>query len=108
MERAGISPEEVKAHCASETRKALSAALAAGGVREPFPRLEIAYGPPARTVVERAKAEGYDLIVTAGRGHGRWLGTILGSVARAIVRGAPCPVLTLRGVPSTAPGPDGP
>ena len=96
QERAGITPEEVKAHCAAETRRILRTELEARGLASPLPRLEIGYGPPARTIVERASAEGYDLIALASRGRGSWVGTILGSVARGVVRGAPCPVLTLR------------
>ena len=53
-------------------------------------------GEPAREVVELAKAEGVDLIVmgTHGRtGLGRLL---MGSVAEAVVRRAPCPVFTFK------------
>lgn len=53
-------------------------------------------GLPAREIVELAKEEGVDLIVmgTHGRtGLGRLL---MGSVAEAVVRRAPCPVLTFK------------
>ena len=94
-ERAGITPEELKAHCAEHTRAKITALLADRGV-DPVPRLEIGYGSPPATIVERLSAEGFDLVVLASRGQGGWMGAILGSVARSVVRAAPCPVLVLR------------
>ena len=53
-------------------------------------------GQPAREIVELAKEKGVDLIVMGT--HGRTgLGRILmGSVAEAVVRHAPCPVFTFK------------
>jgi len=56
----------------------------------------LALGSPAEEIVQVAKDEGVELIVmgTHGRtGLGRLL---MGSVAEAVVRRAPCPVLTLK------------
>jgi len=56
----------------------------------------LALGNPAEEIVQVAKDEGVELIVmgTHGRtGLGRLL---MGSVAEAVVRRAPCPVLTLK------------
>lgn len=55
-------------------------------------------GPAAETILRFALEHGCDLIVlgTHGRtGLRRWL---LGSVAEQVVRGAPCPVLTVNAV----------
>ena len=59
----------------------------------------LATGPPAREIVELAKEKGVDLIVmgTHGRtGLGRML---MGSVAEAVVRHAPCPVFVFKAPP---------
>jgi nucleotide-binding universal stress UspA family protein len=69
--------------------------LEAQGVRV-HGRLQLAHDEPARAIVELAETEGHDLIVmgTHGRtGVRHWL---YGSVAEKVVRGAPCPVLTVR------------
>lgn len=95
QERAGITPEEVKAHCAERTRDDLRARLEAGGFGDRVKRIEIGYGRPARTVVERAEAEGADLLVLSSHGRGGVARAILGSTAREIVRHAPR-VLTIR------------
>jgi len=56
-------------------------------------------GQPAREIVELAKEDGVDLIVMGT--HGRTgLGRILmGSVAEAVIRRAPCPVFTFKEPP---------
>lgn len=52
-------------------------------------------GDPATTIVQHAADEGVDLIVlgTRGRADGSWAWR--SSVVERIVRGAPCPVLTV-------------
>jgi nucleotide-binding universal stress UspA family protein len=95
QERAGIGPEEVKAHCAEKTRDALRGRLASAGLEGRVRRVEIGYGRPARTVVERAEAEGIDLIVLSSHGRSGVARAMLGSTAREIVRHAPR-VLTVR------------
>lgn len=53
-------------------------------------------GAPSLTILELAKAEGYDLIVMGTHGR-RGIGRVmLGSVAEHVLREAPCPVLTVR------------
>jgi nucleotide-binding universal stress UspA family protein len=55
------------------------------------------HGHPAAEVLAEAATVGADLIVTGGRGAGQTRQVPLGSVAEAIVRGASCPVLVVRG-----------
>jgi nucleotide-binding universal stress UspA family protein len=64
---------------------------------------ELRHGPPAVAVLNEAEAVGADLIVVGSRGYGPAKRVLLGSVAEAIVRGASCPVLTVRGTPGDWP-----
>ena len=59
-------------------------------------RIEVGFGRTVPTLVERAEAEGFELIVMGSHGRGPLARAILGSVAREVVRHAPCPVLTTR------------
>lgn len=54
------------------------------------------WGDPAREIVRLAKEEDVDLIVMATAGRSGLRRVLMGSVAEAIVRQAPCPVLTLK------------
>jgi len=51
---------------------------------------------PAAAIVEYAKREHIDLIVTGTHGRGAVAHLLMGSVAERVVRTAPCPVLTVR------------
>lgn len=53
-------------------------------------------GHPAREILRFAEDEGVDLIVQSARGADHHALFDLGSVAERTVRGAPCPVLTLK------------
>jgi universal stress protein A len=53
-------------------------------------------GSPAETIVRIAREEGADLIVMGTHGRTGMSRMLMGSVAEAVVRKAPCPVLTLR------------
>ncbi len=79
-------------------RQTLAAALAlldeAGGT---VAEAELRRGRPATEVLAEADIAGADLIVTGSRGFGPAKRVLLGSVAEGIVRGAACPVLTVRG-----------
>lgn len=57
-------------------------------------------GPPAVEVARAAERFGVDLIVMTTHGRKGLKHFVLGSVAEAVVREAPCPVLTMR--PSVA------
>jgi nucleotide-binding universal stress UspA family protein len=56
----------------------------------------VVFGSPARTIVEYANQNGFDLIVMGTHGRGGVAHLLLGSVAERVVRTAPCPVLTVR------------
>jgi nucleotide-binding universal stress UspA family protein len=53
-------------------------------------------GDPARTIVEVAEREGYDLIAMGTHGRSGFAHLLLGSVAEKVVRRSSCPVLTVR------------
>jgi nucleotide-binding universal stress UspA family protein len=56
----------------------------------------VLFGPPAKTIVEHAADNGFDLIVMGTHGRGGVAHLLLGSVAERVVRSARCPVLTVR------------
>jgi nucleotide-binding universal stress UspA family protein len=56
----------------------------------------VATGIPSEEVITAAKAEDSDLIVVGTRGKTGLAHILLGSTAERVIRGAPCPVLTVR------------
>ncbi len=70
--------------------------LAARGIR-----VELVYrgGPPGEVVSEIAQERGAELIVVGTHGHTGLQRFLLGSVATAVLRHAPCDVLVCRGAP---------
>jgi nucleotide-binding universal stress UspA family protein len=57
---------------------------------------EVLFGAPAAAIIEAASTNEADLIVMGTHGHRAVMHLVLGSVAERVVRGAPCPVLTIR------------
>lgn len=53
-------------------------------------------GPPADEIVKAARELHADLVVMGTRGRGGIERLFLGSVADRVIRGAPCPVVTVR------------
>jgi nucleotide-binding universal stress UspA family protein len=54
-------------------------------------------GMPAHEILDYVRSQGHiDLIVMATHGRGGVARLMMGSVTDKVVRGAPCPVLTLR------------
>ena len=60
----------------------------------------VATGIPSEEVVTVARAEDSDLIVVGTRGKTGLAHVLLGSTAERVIRGAPCPVLTVRMEPA--------
>jgi nucleotide-binding universal stress UspA family protein len=85
----GFDPE-------SDVRKALDIAVA--GVLVDHPGLKVnprlVNGHPAPALVEASK--GADLLVVGSRGHGEFVGMLVGSVSEHCVTNAHCPVLVHR------------
>jgi nucleotide-binding universal stress UspA family protein len=50
-------------------------------------------GDPAETLIEYARREQIDILVTGRRGHGRLAGMLLGSVSLKLASLAPCSVM---------------
>jgi nucleotide-binding universal stress UspA family protein len=53
-------------------------------------------GGPAEKIVQLAKEEEVDLIVIGSHGRRGMSRRLMGTVAEAVARGAPCPVLIMR------------
>lgn len=62
------------------------------------PRIETraVQGVASQEIVRLAREESYDLIVMGTHGRTGLAHALLGSVAERVIRGAPCPVLTVR------------
>jgi nucleotide-binding universal stress UspA family protein len=56
-------------------------------------------GRPPQAIVEHAKNGRFDLVVMGTHGRAGLAHLFMGSVAEAVVRRAPCPVLTVRQMP---------
>jgi nucleotide-binding universal stress UspA family protein len=63
---------------------------------------EIICGGSARSIIDYAAERGIDLIVMGTHGRSGMAHLLMGSVAEKVVRGAPCPVLTVRTAPAAA------
>jgi nucleotide-binding universal stress UspA family protein len=79
-----------------DVRRTLDAAV--GPLRTSHPGVavdaRIVSGHPAPTLVEASK--GADVLVVGSRGHGQFVGMLLGSVSEFCVTNAHCPVLVHR------------
>ena len=62
----------------------------------PTRRVLITSSAPALALVDYARQEHIDLIITGTHGRGGVAHLLMGSVAERVVRTAPCPVLTVR------------
>jgi nucleotide-binding universal stress UspA family protein len=73
---------------------------AADDLRTKYPDIEITFrvvqGHPAPVLVEASK--GADLLVVGSRGHGEFVGMLIGSVSEYCAANAHCPVLVHRAV----------
>lgn len=92
----GTPPHETIASAKLGAKKLISA------IRQHLPpqssALEfIEVGRPAEEIVKGAKGWSADLIVIGSHGRGGKQRALLGSVAEAVMRHAPCPVVVVRG-----------
>jgi nucleotide-binding universal stress UspA family protein len=80
----------------ADVRRTLEQAIASVRADHPAVAVDgrVVNGHPAPTLVEAAK--GADLLVVGSRGHGQFVGMLLGSVSEYCVRNAQCPVLVHR------------
>jgi nucleotide-binding universal stress UspA family protein len=62
----------------------------------------MATGIPSEEVISAARAEHSDLIIVGTRGKTGLAHVLLGSTAERVIRGAPCPVMTVRTDPADA------
>ncbi|UUN25627.1 universal stress protein [Streptomyces sp. FIT100] len=97
----GDLPDYADMDFAAAARETLDSAITA--VLGPTPRLSVEArveeGHPAPVLL--AAAHHADLLVVGSRGHGAFVGMLLGSTAQHCVHHAPCPVLVVR--PQTTP-----
>ena len=59
------------------------------------PQISLLEGQPYENIVNYAESEDIDMIVLGVRGHGLFKTLLLGSTTDRVVRGAPCPVLSV-------------
>jgi universal stress protein A len=64
---------------------------------------EIVAGTSARSILDYARERGVDLIVMGTHGRTGMAHLLMGSVAEKVVRGAHCPVMTVRAAASEVP-----
>jgi len=77
--------------------------LSAGGIDATLKIVNHIGPQPAHEIADVARELGADLIVLATRGHGAVAGLLLGSVVLRLLHVAPCPVVAVPAVPSSAP-----
>jgi nucleotide-binding universal stress UspA family protein len=87
--------EEVLVAAKQESQGWVEQVIAAAGIDGPGVRSETTLGDPAHEVISAAERLGTDLIVMGSHASGV-RSALLGSVARAVLRGATCPVLVVR------------
>jgi nucleotide-binding universal stress UspA family protein len=82
---------------ASDLRKTIDPLIAELRRAHPNVTMEtkIVEGHPAPVLIEESK--GADLLVVGSRGHGEFVGMLIGSTSEHCVANAPCPVVVIRG-----------
>lgn len=98
LEPAFVIPTET---LEQEARSALEAAITAAipdPARAGVVERVVLSGSPSRTMIE--ESERSDLLVVGARGHGGFLGLLLGSTSDQVVKHAVCPVVVVRSTTS--------
>jgi len=92
---AGYLPDD--RNPSTEADKVLTQAVDAvfGAERPDSMRLAVREGQPARVLLD--ESEGALMLVVGSRGHGGFMGLLLGSVSASVAEHATCPVLVLHG-----------
>ncbi|QIZ38667.1 universal stress protein [Saccharopolyspora sp. ASAGF58] len=88
-----LSDEDSVARAEWELRKAVDETSALLATSVPVHR-EVVSGHAARALLD--EAQGADLLVVGNRGHGGFVGALLGSVSQHCVSHAHCPVVVVR------------
>lgn len=91
----GLTPPESIKHITRKARRRVKEITQAAGA-SPLVRIRFHEGEAAASILQQAAKLKVDLIVMGTHGRRGASRFLLGSVAEAVVRRAPCPVLTLR------------
>ena len=78
---------------AAETRIALTSVVKEELGEAPV-KIRVAEGHPAKVLLDAAA--GAVMVVVGSRGHGGFVGALIGSVSQHVVAHAPCPVVVIR------------
>jgi nucleotide-binding universal stress UspA family protein len=92
----GITPAAVSSEVEERIKTDLANTVAKASPDAPGLQIdsEIRYGHPAQVLIEESASA--DLLVVGRRGHGGFLGMLLGSVSQHCVNAAHCPVVVVR------------
>jgi nucleotide-binding universal stress UspA family protein len=89
-----MAAEDIVKSRATAQLQEIAAGLTQAGVSEVH--LRVGVGDPAQDIVDLAASARFDLVVMGTHGRSGIKKMFLGSVAEKVVRGSPCPVLTVR------------
>lgn len=93
MVSSGSRTEQLEAELLRDATHWLEDRLAAAGITKDLGTAQVVVGDPANEILDVARRIGTDLIILPTRGAGGVRQTLIGSVARSVIRGAHCPIL---------------
>lgn len=96
--------DDLVARSRENLTRLISARARSLGVLPPQAEPRVTFGAPAKCLLEEARSQQADLIVVGTHGRRGLSHLMLGSVAEAVVRSAPCSVLVARRSGVAAPG----